>query len=117
MCAPIDGVCILKMHDPVIVNTSRITLRPEKRKEFLQTIGRLLEPMKETKGCVNFRCYVDTTDENSSLLLGEWETESDLNRYLHSEDFAILRGAIRVLSTQNIDFKALITDVSACYPK
>lgn len=105
------------MRGPVFVNTSRITLRPEKRKEFLQTIRRLLEPVRETKGCVAFRCYFDTADENSSLLMGEWETESDLNQYLHSDDFAILRGAIRVLSTQNTDFKAHITDVSACHPK
>jgi hypothetical protein len=49
--------------------------------------------------------------------MGEWETESDLNEYLDSDDFAILRGAIRVLSTQNTDFKAHITDVSACHPK
>lgn len=91
----------------MIVNTSRITLLPDKRKEFLQTIGRLLEPMKQTKGCVAFRCYVDATDENSSLLMGEWETESDLNRYLHSNDFAILRGAITVLSAKSTDFNAL----------
>jgi len=100
---------------PVIVNTSRVKLRPDKRKEFLQTIGRLLEPIKETKGCLTFRCYVDASDENSSLLLSEWETESDLNSCLDSNDFAVLRGAIMVLGLQSTDYMAQITQpVSRC---
>jgi len=95
----------------MIVSTSRITLRPGKRKEFFQTIGRLLDPIKSTKGCLTFGCYVDSNDEYLSLLIGEWETESDLDRYLHSSDFAILQGAIKVLSIQSTDYKALITQV------
>jgi len=72
-------------------------------------MGRLLGPIKNVKGCRNIRFYLDAADENSSLLLSEWETESDLNRYLRSNDFAILRGAIRVLSVTSTDSKALVT--------
>ena len=95
----------------MIVSTSRIALRPEKRIEFFQTIGRLVDPIKSTKGCLTFRCYVDSSDENSSLLMGEWETESDLDSYLRSEDFAILHGAITILSTESTDCRAFITQV------
>ncbi len=97
--------------DQMIVNTSRISLRPEKRHEFFQTVRRLVDPIKRTKGCLTFRCYVDSSDENSSLLMGEWETESDFNSFLHSEDFAILQGAITILSTETTDYRALITQV------
>jgi hypothetical protein len=58
------------------------------------------------------RFYLDAADENSSLLLSEWETESDLNRYIRSNDFAILRGAIMVLGAGAIDCKAYITSES-----
>jgi len=75
-------------------------------------MGRLLGPIKNVKGCRNIRFYLDAADENSSLLLSEWETESDLNRYLRSNDFAILRGAIRVLSVTSTDSKALVTSES-----
>jgi quinol monooxygenase YgiN len=96
----------------MIVNTSRITVYPEKRAEFLQTMTHLLEPIKGSKGCLTFRLYVDIADENSSLLVSEWETESDLNEYLHSPDFAILHGAITVLSRRTSDFKAISTGVT-----
>ena len=96
----------------LIVKTTKITVRPEKRVELIQTMGRLLGPIKNVKGCRNIRFYLDAADENSSLLLSEWETESDLNRYLRSNDFAILRGAIRVLSVTSTDSKALVTSES-----
>jgi quinol monooxygenase YgiN len=93
----------------VIVKTTKITVKPEKRVELAQTIGRLLGPIKNVKGCRTIRFYFDAADENSSLLLSEWETESDLDRYLRSDDFAILRGAITVLSIGSTDSRAFVT--------
>lgn len=93
----------------MIVNTTRVTVHPDKRAEFLQTIGRLAEPIKGAKGCLRFCFYVDAADENSSLLMSEWETEFDLNNHLRSNDFAILRGAITVLGTRCTDFRAQVT--------
>jgi quinol monooxygenase YgiN len=87
-------------------------VKPEKRTELVQTIGRLLGPIKNVKGCRTIRFYLDATDENSSLLLSEWETESDLDRYIRSNDFAILRGAIMVLSVGSTDSKAYTTSES-----
>ena len=97
----------------MIVNTTRITFHPDKRGEFLQTIKRLVEPIKNAKGCRAFRLYLDAADENSSLIVGEWETELDLTNHLRSNDFAILRGAITVLSTGCTQFQALVTDRQA----
>lgn len=93
----------------MIVSTTRIKVSPEKRTELFQTVGRLLAPINSVKGCRTFRFYIDTTDENSSLLLSEWDSETDLNDYLCSDDFAILNGAITVLSTSSVDSKALVT--------
>lgn len=105
---PLRGEGLLSFRrKKMIVNTSRITVYPEKRGEFLQTVAQLLEPSKGSRGCLTFRLYVDVADENSSLLISEWETESDLNDYLRSADFAILHGAITVLSRRSRDFKAI----------
>ena len=93
----------------MIVNTTRITIQPEKRTEFFQTIGRLLDPMKSAKGCRSLDFYLDAVDENSTLLVSEWDTERDLDDYLESNNFAVLRGAITVLSVRCIDSKANVT--------
>ena len=93
----------------MILKTTKIIVRPENRVELAQTIGRLLGPIKDVKGCRKISFYLDAVDQNSSLLLSEWETESDLDRYLRSNDFAILRGAIMVLSVGATDSKAFVT--------
>jgi len=93
----------------MIVNTTRITVQPEKRNEFFQTVGRLLLPIKSVKGCRTFDFYLDAADENSTLLVSEWETETDLNNYFESNDFAVLRGAITVLGIRSIESKANVT--------
>ncbi|HEX7297000.1 MAG TPA: antibiotic biosynthesis monooxygenase family protein [Pyrinomonadaceae bacterium] len=93
----------------MIVKTTKITARPDKRMELSQTIAGLLGPVRNVKGCRTFRFYLDSADENSSLLLSEWDTESDLNQYLRSNDFAVLKGALAVLSSRSTDSKALVT--------
>lgn len=93
----------------MIVNTTKITVPPEKRTEFFQTVRRLLAPIKSAKGCRTFDFYLDAADENSTLLVSEWETETDLDNYLTSNDFAVLRGAIIVLGIRSIDSKANVT--------
>lgn len=92
----------------MIVNSTRITVTPEKQKEFFLTINQVLEPIRASEGCVSFNVYVDSYDENSSLLVSEWDTEADLDVHLHSGDFAILRGAISVLGVRMDEYRALI---------
>lgn len=109
----------------MIVNTTRITVRPENRGELFQTIWPLLDPIRSEKGCLAYRFYVDALDENSTVLIGEWNSQEDWSNHLRSRDFAVLVGAIKVLtSPSSIDFKLLsvITDeeqfdlVRACGP-
>jgi quinol monooxygenase YgiN len=85
----------------VIVNTTRIQLRPENRIEFFQTVFPLLEPIRNEQGCVTYRVFVDAIEENSCLLVGEWRSQEDWSNHLRSRDFAILMGAITVLGSPN----------------
>ena len=92
----------------MFVNTSSITVYPEKRAEFFQTMKQLLAPLNRTAGCKAFRVYVDVADENSSLVISEWETERDLNNYLNSADHAVLHGAIMLLSKDSSELKSIV---------
>jgi quinol monooxygenase YgiN len=92
-------------------------MRPENRKELYQTILPLLSSLRKEKGCMNYRLFVDATDDNSLELIGEWETQRDWANHLHSRDFAVLLGAITVLSSPaGIDFKLLSSIPDANYP-
>ena len=92
----------------VFVNTTRVNVYPENRKEFCQTIQSLLAPLRSEQGCLMYSFYQEAGDENSFVLIGEWETRADWDLHLQSDDFAILLASVMLLSRRpNLDFKLL----------
>lgn len=92
----------------MIVTTTRITVSSANRSELFQTIQTLLTPVKNEKGCLSSRFYLDSADSNSSMLVEEWETEKDWENHLRSRDCAVLLGAVSVLcNPRSVDFKLL----------
>jgi quinol monooxygenase YgiN len=91
-----------------IVNLTRITVGPEHRTELCQTISSLIDPVKSEKGCLAYRFYEEAGDENTFVLIAEWETPDAWNDHLNSDNFAIFLGSISLLcSISHIDFKLL----------
>jgi len=92
----------------MIVTTTRITVSSANRSELFQTIMTLLTPVKEQKGCLSSRFYVDSADSNSGMLLEEWATEEDWDNHLRSRDCAVFLGAVNVLCRPaSVEFKLL----------
>lgn len=102
--------------DDTIVNLTRITVLAENRKELCQTISSLIDPVKSEKGCLAYRFYEDVGDENTFVLIGEWETPDAWNDHLSSDNFAVLLGSLGLLcSSSLVDFKLLshVADIEA----
>ena len=78
------------------------------RTELFQTISTLLAPVRKEKGCLSSRFYLDSADDNSGILIEEWETEEDWGKHLRSRDCAVLLGAVSVLCRPaSVEFKLL----------
>ena len=91
-----------------VVSTASISVRPENRKELCLTVASLLNSIRKEPGCKNYRFYGEAGDENSFLLMGEWENGDALNRHLDSQNFAVLMGSITLLAkVSTVDFKLL----------
>jgi quinol monooxygenase YgiN len=83
--------------DDAIIYMTRITVPPENRKELCQTISSLLDRVRCGKGCLTYRFYEEASDENTFVVIGEWNTLDAWNDYLHSDSFAVLLGSIKLL--------------------
>ncbi len=93
-----------------VVSTASISVRPENRKELCLTVASLLNAIRNEPGCMDFRFYGEAGDENSFLLMGEWENREALNQHLESPSFAVLMGSITLLAkVSTTDFKLLST--------
>src|SRR3954470_119189 len=96
------------IRDDAVVNLTRITVRPENRRELSQTISSLIEPLKNERGCLGYHIYKEADDENTFVLIGEWETPEAWNTHLISDNFAVLFGSISLLcNPSHVDFKLL----------
>src|ERR1700750_765053 len=94
--------------DDAIINLTRINVRPENRKELCQTIMSLLEPLQREKGCLAYHFYEEDGEENTFVLIGEWETPRAWHEHLKSETFAVLLGSISLLcNNTQTDFNLL----------
>jgi len=61
-------------------------VRPEKRNDLLKTLKGMLEPARVERGCLNYRLYEDTENNNAFVLLEQWATQEDLERHLSTDN-------------------------------
>ena len=91
-----------------VISTARVTVRPENRRELCLTISALLEPIRREKGCRAYSFYGEVTDQNSLILIGEWDTVTAWENHVKSNHFAVLIGSLTLLSNRsNLDFNLL----------
>ena len=91
-----------------VVSTASISVRPENKKELCLTVASLLNPIRREPGCLSYRFYTEAGDENSFLLMAEWESREALNQHLESKNFAVMMGSITLLAkVSTVDFKLL----------
>jgi quinol monooxygenase YgiN len=69
----------------------------EKRMELAQTIASLSVSTRTKKGCERCDFSQDMEDENQLFLLEEWDTQENLMTHLKSEQYKVLRGAMKLL--------------------
>ncbi len=85
---------------PMVSNTA-ITVHPGNRREFFQTVTTIGEKIRREKGCISFRVYEETGNENSLMLVGEWDSKACWDHHKKGENFAILHGSVQVLSLRS----------------
>jgi len=71
----------------MILVTLRIVIPTERRDEVIKTITSLLGPAQVQPGCANYRFYQEINHENSLILMEEWESQEDLDRYIRSDQY------------------------------
>jgi len=83
----------------MILLTIRMQAAPGKRKELLQAVTSLVRSVKKMDGCHRYDLCCNMEDDDELCLLGEWESQEDLDAHLGSELFKVLLGAMSLLKS------------------
>lgn len=83
-----------------ILVTLRMKIRPESRRDLLETMRGMLEPARVERGCLSYRLYEDVENRNAFVLLEEWATQEDLERHISKDNQRLLLVLMDLLSEQ-----------------
>jgi quinol monooxygenase YgiN len=79
-----------------------LRVRPGKRDEFLQTVQSIQEKLKqEETDLTKASLYQDLNDANVFHLIEDWATPEAMERYIRSDRFSVLMGALKVLCSES----------------
>ncbi len=71
----------------MITRIVKMTFKPERIPEFLETFERYKERIASAPGCIDVTLLQGTSDPAILMTYSHWNDEADLERYRHSELF------------------------------
>jgi quinol monooxygenase YgiN len=84
----------------VILVTLKMIIQPEMRRDFLETMRGMIEPVQVERGCLSYRLYEDVEDINTFVLVEEWATQKDLESHIRTDNQRQLLALMDLLNEQ-----------------
>ena len=81
----------------MLIYQLKIEIKPYKPDEFVNSMRSFLPKICKQKGCLDFRVYQDSDNENTYIVVGEWQTRQAMEKHFQTHEFELLIGAARVL--------------------
>ena len=92
----------------MIVTTIRLQTTPENRKEILQTFRSLADPTQCGIGCKSCRIYRELGNDETVIVIQEWDSKNHWDEHLRSDEFAVIVGAMSLLQKPDtVEFQVL----------
>lgn len=92
----------------MIVTTIRLQTTPDNRKEILQTFCSLTDPIRCGSGCKSCRVYRELGNDETVILIQEWDSRNHWDEHLRSNEFAVMIGAMSLLQKpETVEFQVL----------
>jgi quinol monooxygenase YgiN len=82
----------------MVLLTARMKVPREKRKELLQTLCALMGRTRRHEGCIRCDCYQHVEQGEDLCVIMEWKNRKAIDRYVRSDDLAVLLGAVHALT-------------------
>jgi quinol monooxygenase YgiN len=97
-----------KATDQMIQTVMRIMVLPESRADALELINSIIERIRVSAGCISYGVYQDLLDENSLMILEQWQSKAALDQFICSDEYRSILAMIELANqSPEISFYAL----------
>jgi quinol monooxygenase YgiN len=83
----------------MVIFSLKIHVRHVQLREALQLSRLIVGPTRVKPGCISIACYQDPDDPDTLVLIEEWETQSDLELHIQSDEYRNILGLIDLSTT------------------
>ena len=80
----------------MVISTLRIVTAPKSRSEVVRTLTAQLGPLRVQPGCLRCDLYRDVEDAGAITLVEEWESQTELDLRLRSEEYRAVLATIEL---------------------
>ena len=80
----------------MVISTLRIVTLPQSRAEVVRTLAAQLGPTSVQPGCLRCDLYHDVENQGAITLVEDWESQTELNLRLRSEEYRSVLVAIEL---------------------
>ena len=78
----------------MIVASLRVVAPAGRQAELVRMMSALLAPTRVQPGCLEARLFVDANDANALMLVQEWSSQAELDRFLASDSCKVVVAAL-----------------------
>ena len=86
----------------MVISTLRIVTAPRSRAEVLRALAAQLGPTRVQPGCLRCDLYRDFENQGAITLVEEWESQTDLDLRLNSEEYRTVLAAMELAHEQPV---------------
>ncbi|MBT8366016.1 MAG: antibiotic biosynthesis monooxygenase [Deltaproteobacteria bacterium] len=80
----------------MIQTVLKIVVSPETRAEAIEIINSIIERIRVSSGCISYGAYEDVLGENSLMIVEEWQSRADLDRFICSDEYRYILALIEL---------------------
>ncbi len=93
----------------IIVNAT-ITVKPGARDNIILKSNDLIELTRLEVGCISYKLFASTEDDNVLMMIEQWENFEDLESHMQTEHFLAYVEDIEDMINKNIDIAVYSAD-------
>jgi quinol monooxygenase YgiN len=97
-----DGHFEQRKAEVMVISTLRIITALKSRAEVIRTLVAQLGPIRVQPGCLRCDLYRDVEDPGAITLVEEWESQTELDLRLGSEEYRAVLAAIELAQEQPV---------------
>ena len=84
----------------MVLFSLRLKLPSEKCYPVIQSLLEIIGPTEVQPGCLGYRVFSDTLDDDCILILGSWETQQQMEKHIGGDDFRPILAAMDLARKQ-----------------